>query len=374
MKTGRNLNELAMEIARRAANKRDFTVAPAAIRMSSYDYDMHKPGDIGVWIGEERFGVTAHAHTQIAKFTDIPMDYYKRLLEEAPSLLATNVNQWIDYGDNRKKIRMVRTLDSNVRALLSDGYRRLEDEDLAEAVLPVLEELGLDIMSCEITDRRLYIKAVDPRVTRQLKAAGGEWGDGRHNIIKTRTAMPAVTIANSQTGEGRLSVLGGLYDKWCSNLASFGERSVRKTHLGSRNELAPGEELYELLSDDTKRLTDQALWAQVRDTVRNIFNLTKFHELVDKVEATSADAIESDNIPKVVEVTAKKFGLGGAQKNSVLKHLIEGGELSRFGLYNAVTRASQDQDDYDEATRMEILGGKIIELAPREWATLAKAA
>ena len=137
--------------------------------------------------------------------------------------------------------------------------------------------------------------------------------------------------------------------------------------------MTDGEELYELFTDKTKKLTDEALWNQVCDVVRATFNAVKFGELVDKIEATQEDKIEG-SAPKVVELTAKKFGANEAQKDSILKHLINGGQLTRFGLYNAVTRMAQDVEDYDEATRFESVGGKIIELAPKEWQTLSKAA
>ena len=364
MKTGRDLVSLATEIERRKLAKKDYLVPTSLMHMT----DEAGTG-LTLWAGETPLGVNDTAHAQIAEYCGIPPKYYQRMKAEAPGVLAINVNQWIDA---KKENKMVRTLDGSARALLSDGYRRLENEDFAEAVLPVLASLDLDIMSCEITDRRLYIKAVDPSVTRELRAHGASFGDGGHTIVKMRTAQPAITISNSEIGEGRLSVLGGLYDSFCSNLASFGERSMKKTHLGKRHELAE-DTLFELLSDETKRKTDEALWLQVRDTVKAIFDRVKFDALVDKVEGTIADRIEGDPV-KVVEVASKKFGATKEQGQSVLKHLIEGGSLSRFGLYNAFTRMSQDVENYDEATRLENVGGKIIELPSTEWNALSKAA
>jgi len=81
----------------------------------------------------------------------------------APQLLATNVNEWFYSKPER---RMVRTLDDHVRAFLSDSeaqplradrYRRLDNYELAEAVLPVLGEMGegIQIVSSELTDTRI---------------------------------------------------------------------------------------------------------------------------------------------------------------------------------------------------------------------------
>jgi hypothetical protein len=40
---------------------------------------------------------------------------------------------------------------------------------------------------------------------------------------------------------------------------------------------------------------------------------------------------------------------------------------------NAVTRASQDEADYDAATDLERVGGQLITLAPTEWRALNSA-
>jgi hypothetical protein len=61
----------------------------------------------------------------------------------------------------------------------------------------------------------------------------------------------------------------------------------------------------------------------------------------------------------------------------VLSHFLTGhngqSELTRYGLIQAVTRASQEVEDYDRATELEQLGGQILELAPGQWRTIAEA-
>lgn len=75
-----------------------------------------------------------------------------------------------------------------------------------------------------------------------------------------------------------------------------------------------------------------------------------------------------------MELTARRFSLNEGEKNSVLQHLIQGGDLSRYGLFNAVTRSAEDQESYDRATEMERLGGEIIDLPATEWKEMALAA
>jgi hypothetical protein len=73
-------------------------------------------------------------------------------------------------------------------------------------------------------------------------------------------------------------------------------------------------------------------------------------------------------------MAGKQFGLSEVEGKSVLKELASGGDLSRFGLYNAITAASQSVEDYDRATDLERIGAQVIELAPSQWKQIAQAA
>ena len=46
----------------------------------------------------------------------------------------------------------------------------------------------------------------------------------------------------------------------------------------------------------------------------------------------------------VVQLTAQSYGINSDEQEGILKYLIEGCDLSLYGLSNAVTRASQDVD------------------------------
>ena len=51
----------------------------------------------------------------------------------------------------------------------------------------------------------------------------------------------------------------------------------------------------------------------------------------------------------------------------ILTYLIQGGDLTMYGLSNAITRASQDCDSYDRATTLESLGWDVATMAPAQW-------
>lgn len=356
MKTGKSLTELAQEIERRANAKQDFIVQTDAAELVATD------DAIKMQFGNYEHGVNRIAHGQIASHTEIPKPYYDRMLAEAPQLLATNVGEWFRRYPTP---RMVRTLDGNARAFLSDRYRPLENEELAEAVLPALNDAGVEIMSCEITDRKLYIKAVDQRIRKDMPT-GASWGK-RHDIFDTQS--PAIVISNSEVGMGSLSIEAGVFTKLCTNLAVFSQRSMKKYHVGGKHDV---EGIYHLLSDETRRVTDAAVWGQVRDVVRAAFDQAKFDALIEDIRGTAENQIEGDPV-KVIEKVQKKMRWTDDQRGSVLTHLIKGGDLSQYGLASAVTRTAQDFEDYDDATDFERLGGKILELGKNDFRELVAA-
>lgn len=356
MKTGKTLVELAQEITRQAAAKRDLVARTDQITMLP---------ETQLMVGTESFGISDLAHNQLGTQLQIPAAYYDRMKTDDPELLAENVNAWLRREPTK---RLVRTMDGKVRAWLSDRYKPLENSDLAEAVLPVLMEMDLELVSSEITEKRFYLKAVDRRINRDIPA-GRRMGDGSHTIFDT--CVPALSISNSEVGFGQLSIETGMLTRACTNLAFFAQSGMKRRHVGARHALET-DNIQELLSDETRSATDRAIWLQVRDVVKGAFNEVQFDAQIAKIRGTTDQMIEADPV-KVVEFTAKKFGMNDTERGSVLKNLIQGADLSRYGLFNAVTRTAEDLPNYDRASDFERFGGKIIDLSPADWKLVSNA-
>lgn len=61
-------------------------------------------------------------------------------------------------------------------------------------------------------------------------------------------------------------------------------------------------------------------------------------EQIQLLEFTSEEAEDED----MVQLTSQSYGINADEQEGILKYLIAGGDLSLYGLSNAVTRASQD--------------------------------
>ena len=105
---------------------------------------------------------------------------------------------------------------------------------------------------------------------------------------------------------------------------------------------------------------------KLRDVARAAFDVARQDMIVEKLEA-SAGAKITGKVVDVVEMAGKDYGLSSLEQDGVLKYLIEGGDLSLYGLSNAVTRYSQDVDSYDRATALEGMGWEMATMEPRRW-------
>jgi len=350
MKQGKTIQNFAQEVIRQANGRKDFLADTPAMAMAS-DLSLA----LGIGSNPQVFDVTDYCHGQIASRLKIPKTYYDRMKNESPKLLTENVNHW--FKNNPEK-RMVRTLDGNARAFLSDRYRTLDNLDLMKTTLPVLQEMRTNIISCEVTEKRLYIKVLFPKVTEE--------------VTKDDIVQAGIVISNSEIGAGSLRIEPLIYRLVCTN-GMIANTSMRKYHVGRGNG-SNFEDIQELLTDKTKERVDAAFWLQVRDVIKSSFNRDIFMGNVDRLRQAAEKPIKSDNLPKVVEVVQKQYNLNDSQGNNILNALCRDGDFSQWGLANAVTNIANNQEDYDIATDLERIGGKIIELSPKDWNKISEAA
>jgi hypothetical protein len=386
MKQGRTLPSLAQELARQADAKRDFIAEAGAVRVTSNGHT-----DL---ILKESFAVNEVAHGQLAEYAGIPKGFYDRLRgatdlrvpavfredegHEAPSgwddapLFDVMVNRLLkSKGDDR---RMVRTLDGKARAFLSDSYNPdLDNFDVFRVAAKALDEAGLcpdDVVSCDVTERRLYLKVVSPKMEAVIEPSNLAHAHGSQHMLKEPQVVQAgFILTNSETGLGSLSVQQVVYKLMCTNLWVL-EEGYRQRHLGKALQSDDDGRLYR---SDTRKAEATARLLKIRDHVSNALDETRFRALVGRMQETTEVKLEG-SVEKIMEVTARKIGLSIAEKDETLRHLIEGGDLSLWGLTNAVTATAQNAVSYDRATELEAAGGRFFALPAAEVKEIARAA
>lgn len=347
MKYGRSLQDLAKEIDRQNGTKKDYLVDTRATQIDT--------GSGVILLGEDggiSYKMTENFHKQLGTKLGIPAKYYDTMLKEAPDLLDSNVNYWFKEQPEKN---MIRTMDDKARAFLSNKYRPLDNYDLLQTALPIVATEDSQIISCEVTESRMYLKVLFPKVQ-------GE-------VTKGDIVQAGIVISNSEIGHGSLRVEPLIYRLVCTN-GMITNSSMKKYHVGRHQDIIDVD--FEILSDETRRVDDKAFWMKVRDVIKGSMNSDIFMGNLVALQESTLNRM-TGRPDKAVLMIQKANQLTDRQGADIINHLINGGDLSQYGLANAITRTANDQDDYDEATRLERLGGKIIELQPIEWQRIAVA-
>lgn len=348
MKTGLSLSQLAAKIEGNQALKHDFI---AKTEVTTMQIQSDNTPVLELPESQGTFPLLPLAHDQIAARLNIHRAYYDRMRQEAPDLLAINVNTW--FRKNPEK-RMIRTLGGDVRAFLSNRYNRIENEEIAQVVLPILAEIpDVRIISSEITDRRMYIQALTPRIVGEVK--------------KGDVVQCGVVISNSEVGHGSVSISPLVYRLVCLNGMISNDGRLRANHVGGRI-----EETEALYADDTRQADDRAILLKVRDHVRSAVDATAFGRRVAAMSELTTAKVTGD-AEKAIEVLAKKIGASEGERSGILRSLIEGGDLSAWGLLNAVTAQAHDATTYDRSVEFQRMGGQLLELKPVEWKSILTA-
>lgn len=341
MKQGiKTIQNLYGELERQREARKDLIADTRSINISS----TNGTSMLSVSTGEDilSYRVTDIAHRQIADRLNIPYKYYERMRTEYPALLDKNVNGWLLKNPER---RMLRTLDGKLRAFLSDRYRRLDNLELVDHVLPVIAEIkGCEIISCDITETHLYLKVIN----KIMKA----------EIVPGDIVQAGFVISNSEIGLGALKVELLVYRLVCKNGMISKDLAHKKYHTGKQVE--DTDNAYELYSDATLAADDKAYFMKVQDIVSAAVDEAKFNLTVDKMR-TAMNIKTGDNPVQTVEVLGDRYVLNKLERASILRHFIMGNDYSHFGLVNAVTRSSQDAADYNRATELERIGGTLLD-------------
>lgn len=351
MKQGQTIQQLAAEVASAAVQRGDYI---ASTSQMAYSYN-----DDGLRVsfpsfGEQQYGVSKIAHEQLASTLGIPKAYYDRMHDEWPEGLVETLRHWSDASPSR---RLVRTYieggpkPQEVRAVLSASYRRLDNNDLLEAAIPVLASSGQpwEVASANVSDANLYLKVLLPKIQNEVRKVG--------DVVQL-----GLMIRNSEVGKGALSVYPFLHELSCLNGTVFQRMGSRRAHIGSRIE----DDVEGWLTSEAIMASDQAFWLRLRDSIKHLSSQAMLDQLVEECRAAQAKQIVGSPV-EAVKVLAKQENLLVSEQESVLEQLIRGGNYTQWGMSQAVTAASQLLDDYDRATDLEILGGSIVRMPRPTW-------
>ena len=330
------------------------------------------PGPHGVDMGTGIYELNDIALTGIGAKLDIPLPYLRRmagLREPADAnlrLLDNNINSWLERDDRRFLIRLLRDQPSpdqgTARAFLSDKYLRLNNLDVLLAAIDGINKAGVavQVASCDLTSRRMYVRFVSPEVQVMAPALLRNYRspfDGRRG-----SDLPIISagflLTNSETGYGRYMLAPYIRVEVCKNGQTVDHAKIGRTHIGPKvtdddGIIAPSQRTIARMLDLIKE--------QTTDAVRAYLDVDFLTRIVHDLERAAGVSVPKPQ--NTIKIVSQRLRYTKQQQDDILAHFIQGADLTAGGVMQAVTSVARSIPDADTAFAMESTATRALRLA-----------
>lgn len=219
--------------------------------------------------------VNIHAVRQVATKLNIPSAYLTELLfgEEWQRTLGYNIlnthNGWLE----RNKM-LVRRVGPEVRAFLSDSYRRMDSEMIFGTHIDEVYKNGAQLSDGYMDDTRLMVESLLPQAIEIKTEKNG-------SIFLAF----GIRINTSDYGAQALEMKQFIMQGICLN-GMVRRSELRQVHLGAR--LSNDN----LLSNRTYQLYSEAMSSEVRDRTKLLYDAASIKERMLEIKASTEQTIE----------------------------------------------------------------------------------
>jgi len=278
--------------------------------------------------------MTDHSIGHLCNKLEIGTSYIRKCLPY-PDLVTHNLNHWIENTKNKNL--MVRTIDDTARAILSDRYKRIDNDLVANKTLSMLIDMKAELKYCSYNGDQLNLTATLPKLKGEVKE-----GD---------LVTGGVTITNCEVGTSSLKVQPFVYRLVCTNgmvvpeyLGTFLAKHVGKK-LETPEEDDQGIIVIEKMLDKLKALSDPKV----------------FEDILGDMRYAQSQHVQSTEIVKL----AKTNGLSDWERAEIFTRLdkVYGDVFTtdRYELGNAITNLANSDDVTDDRARfLQELGGTVM--------------
>lgn len=352
MKKDMNLNELVEELQLEKEVMHDYVVPTKLVQMGTQSVvapDSGEPSKIArvpiIIVPDTqggRYEPNEVFHQHLSQKLNIPAPYYRRMLQEAPELLAKNVNEWLGKeGKNASLVRTFEYADRKIaRGMLSDRYNRMDNYDILFTALKAIAESGakVEVREANVTDKRLYINIVAPGI--EVESVDALRGYLRDSNVGDGI-ITGLTITNSEVGFGSFEIRPRVVVKKCMNGMIIKDDSFRKIHLGGK--LSSGEIQW---SERTQQKNLALIMSQTTDAIKQFLSEDYLNGVVRKLEDAARVKFSQpvDALQNAVREIGKSVNLSEENKKNILNYFVSDGDTSGAGIVQAVTREAQNLD------------------------------
>lgn len=311
---------------------------------SPLDFDAN--GQMYLVNGEQRFSLHKHGLRQLSTKLEIPYKYAEYLAssEWGRQLLKEAFQQ---HRNNISRGRiLIRSIDNEVRGVLSDKYRRLNSLEIYRDFMEGSRSQGAEVIDSLYTDTKTYIKTVIPKVFEIPTENNG-----------TIFTVFGARISNSDFGDGAFSLRQFQLHVVCMN-GMVGEKLLHQIHLGKR---LPDNVHF---SDKTYRLDTQAMASAVKDIMKDIYGPEKIKNMAQKLVNASNEIIDMDTqmkrLPSMGMIKSEVEEVGAKLMNSNEEDGLIG-KPTRWKLSQAITSVANDIGGRRKE-ELSTLAGELLKL------------
>ena len=242
------------------------------------------------------------------------------------SLLKDMFNEHVLHTE--KANFLVRSVNGQARAILSDRYRRMDNMPVFRSFLDATVQQGARLFDGHLSELSMYLEVMHPDIMRIQTPKNGE----------VAMAMGA-QISSSDFGRGSLEVRTFMLQVVCGNGLTL-KPLVRQVHLGRR-----------LLQEDmafsqhTMNLDTQTMASAVSDMVSSAFTLGNRESAIQRVLRASAKEVDAELVaPQLVDSGIKKEEVDAIMESLMRSSPEDGvaGEITTWKVTQAMTAAARN--------------------------------
>lgn len=333
MKTGTEIKTVLKEINDDTQYKKDYLVDlkdMQVVKSEQTGQAMLQFGNI-----DKDFYMTDRSVNQLCGKLKIGRQYIQKCLPESIDLVAHNLNFWINHRDNRDL--MVRTYEFDARAILTNRYKRIDCDVVANHCLDKLMDLDVEFKYSYYNGDTMNITAVTPKVE-------GE-------VVKGDVVQGGITITNSEVGNGSLMIKPFIYRLVCTNgmVAPQYFNQFYAKHVGA------------IVIDPTQDEQWKVTIEKMQKQLELVAKPEVFEENLKKLQDATKKSMNSHQIIQL----AKRQGITDAERAGIFERLDRyvGDEftVSKYELSNAITNMANDEEMSDKRARFfQELGGLVV--------------
>ena len=369
-----DLQSLLVNLKDQEARKADFVADTSGLNFRTIDGETfvhsEQPGmaTVSSVCNDVAFG-------QVLAKADIDSRTGRRLQESYSDVLDLALNRI--FTTEPKQV-MLRTAEHSsgphvLRAFLSDKFKRFDNFDMLNAVVPVLAESDArwEIVNASVTEKRMTLRLKSAAIT----GSGASVGD---------LMALGLSICNSETGHGSAALAMLAWTLICLNGMQTAKKQ-RSAHLTSSQSES---DVWSVLTQTAKDADNAALSLKLRDVAANYSSRESFDDVLETFRSAAGDTLSAGTTAQAaVDQGGRVLQLTKKETASVLDGLFStmsqpgyaGEPVSRATLVNAVTAVGNDaalranKIDADDVGEWERRGGRLLNLPASQWSSIASA-